>query len=71
MQPFAWKITDENGYFEFDLPKDEYEVHVEAKGYTPSDTKKLSLTENSTLDFMVKDGAKASLKAVDEKGKSS
>lgn len=21
MQPFAWKITDENGHFEFDLPK--------------------------------------------------
>ncbi len=68
MQPFAWKITDENGHFEFDLPKDEYEVHVEAKGYTPSDIQKLSLTENSTLNFMVKDGAQASLKAVDENG---
>lgn len=68
MQPFAWKMTDENGQFSFNLPKDEYEFHIEAKGYTPSDIKPITLAADQTLDFAVKDGAKASFKAVDEKG---
>ncbi len=68
VQPFVWKITDKNGDFEFDLPKDEYEIHVEAQGYTPSDSQIVKLTKNLELKVIVKDGAKAILKAVDEKG---
>ncbi len=69
MQPFVWKITDEKGNFAVNLPKDEYRIHVEAKGYTPSDSQIVKLTEDRTLEFAVKDGAKAIFTAVDEKGK--
>jgi hypothetical protein len=68
MQPFTWKIADANGYFEVKLPQDEYQIHVEAKGYTPSAAETVKLIENKKSDFMVKDGAKASFTAVDEKG---
>lgn len=68
MQPFVWEITDENGNFEFELPKDEYEIHVEAAGYTPSDAEVVKLTKDLDKKFVVKDGAKAILTAVDEKG---
>lgn len=68
MQPFAWKLTDEKGNFEVKLPKDEYQIHVESKGYTPSDSQIVKLTEDKNLEFAVKDGAKAVFNAVDEKG---
>lgn len=68
MQPFAWKITDENGYFDIKLPQDEYQIHIEAQGYTPSIAQTIKLAENKKLDFSVKDGAKAIFSALDEKG---
>lgn len=69
MQPFVWKITDENGNFEFKLPNDEYQIYAEAKGCTPSDVQTINLTANTNLNFAVKDGAKAIITAVNEKGK--
>ncbi|WP_434777961.1 CehA/McbA family metallohydrolase [Neisseria sp. Ec49-e6-T10] len=68
MQPFAWKISDEKGFFEVKLPQDEYQIHIEAQGFTPSNTQNIKLTKNEKLDFVVKDGAKAQFSAVDEKG---
>jgi len=69
MQPLVWKITDKNGKFDFKMPNDEYQIHVEAAGYTPSDAQTVSLTETKNLEFAVKDGAKAVINAVDENGK--
>lgn len=69
MQPLAWKITDANGAFAVTLPQDEYQIHVEAKGYTPSDFQVVQLTKDTELKFAVKDGAKAVFTAVDETGK--
>lgn len=68
MQPFVWKLTDEKGNFEFQLPKDEYQIYVEAKGCTPSDAQAVQLTADASLDFAVKEGANAVITAVNEKG---
>ncbi len=69
MQPFAWKIADDKGYFDLKLPQGDYQIHIEAQGYTPSSAQTIALTESKKLDFVVKDGAKAVFSAVDEKGK--
>lgn len=68
MQPFVWKLTDEKGRFEFKLPKDEYQVYAEAKGCTPSSAQAVNLTTDANVNFAVKEGAKAVITAVNEKG---
>ncbi|ABO51787.1 hypothetical protein Dred_3287 [Desulforamulus reducens MI-1] len=67
MQPLVWELTDEKGNFEFKLPKDEYQIYAEAKGYTPSDAQAVNLTADSSLNFTVKEGAKAVITALNEK----
>lgn len=69
MQPFAWKITDQNGHFSTRLPADEYQIHVEAQGYTPSSNQTINLKGNEKVDIQVKDGAKAVFSVVDASGK--
>lgn len=66
LQPFVWKIADAEGKFSFRLPKDEYQFHVEARGYTPSDAKTLTLTKDIVTDFTVNDGAKAIFAVYDQ-----
>ncbi len=69
LQPLVWKIADANGKFAMRLPQGDYEMHVEAMGYTPSDSQAITLTEDKNITFTVKDGAKAIFDVVDEKGK--
>jgi hypothetical protein len=69
MQPLAWQITDQNGKFKVQLPQDEYQIYVESKGATPSDVQTVKVNGDTKLDFAVKQGAKTSLTAVDEKGR--
>lgn len=67
LQPLVWKIADQDGKFSMRLPQGEYEMHVEAAGYTPSDSQQINLTGDQNIQFSVKDGAKATFKVVDEK----
>lgn len=68
LQPLVWKIADEKGEFSMSLPHGDYEMHVEAMGYTPSDSQSVKLSGDSNLTFAVKDGARASFRVTDEKG---
>lgn len=83
MQPFVWDITDKNGNYSFDLPNTgfddgtdnilgngnyTYKFKVEAAGYTSVTSTEMNLTEDTTKDFTLDDGAKITLKAVDENG---
>lgn len=68
MQPFVWQLTDEQGNFNFKLPKDDYQIYVEAQGCTPSDGQTVNLRADSNLQFALKAGAKAAITAVNEKG---
>lgn len=68
LQPLAWKIADKDGKFSMRLPQGEYKMHVEAMGYTPSDSQSVALSGDQNLTFAVKDGAKAIFNVVDEKG---
>lgn len=68
MQPLVWKIADENGKFTMRLPLGDYSMHVEAMGFTPSDSRAVALKGDQNLSFAVKDGAKAVFTVVDEKG---
>lgn len=70
LQPMVWKIADDKGKFAMRLPQGEYEMHVEAMGYTPSDKQTVNLTGDTNLAFSVKDGAHATFRVKDEKGKS-
>lgn len=68
LQPLVWKIADKDGNFSIRLPQGEYEMHVEALGYTPSDAQKVRLYADQTLLFTVKDGAHATFNVTDENG---
>lgn len=72
MQPLAWAITDDEGKYSFKLPENEYQIHAEAKGFTPSNPKTVKITsgKNENLDFAMTDGAKVIIRPVDENGKS-
>lgn len=70
LQPLVWKIADANGKFSMRLPQGAYEMHVEAMGYTPSDKQQVQLSGDTTLAFSVKDGAHATFRVKDDKGKS-
>lgn len=69
MQPLVWKIADDKGKFSMRLPQGDYEMHVEAMGFTPSDKQQIKLTGDKALTFSVKDGAHASFRVKDENGK--
>lgn len=69
LQPLVWKIADKDGKFSMRLPQGDYEMHVEAMGYTPSDAQSVKLKGDSSLAFTVKDGARATFRVTDEKGK--
>ena len=83
MQPLAWDITDAEGNYSFTLPKtgwDDgtadvegnnayvYRLKVEAAGYTSIETGDINLTEDTTQDMQVEQGARVQLKAIDENG---
>lgn len=69
LQPLVWKIADEKGRFSMPLPQDDYEMHVEAMGYTPSDKQQVNLRRDTNLVFSVKDGAHVTFRVKDEMGK--
>ncbi len=68
MQPLVWKMADKNGRFMVKVPQDQYSMHVEAMGYTPSDSQAMAIAGDKIVNFTVKDGAKAVFKVVDENG---
>lgn len=68
MQPLVWKIADQDGKFSLRLPQGDYQMHVEAMGYTPSDPQSVKLAGDANLAFMVKDGAHATFRVTNEKG---
>lgn len=71
MQPLAWAITDASGKYSFKLPENEYRLHAESKGYSPSkaDTLKVESGKDLNLDFTLTDGAHLIIKPVDQNGK--
>lgn len=71
MQPFTWKIADNNGRFQLRLPQGNYQIHVEAQGYTPSTAQQVNLKADSQLNIAVKDGARAIFNVVDGNGQPS
>ncbi|MDL2267525.1 CehA/McbA family metallohydrolase [Desulfovibrio sp. OttesenSCG-928-G15] len=68
LQPLVWKIAAEDGKFSMRLPQDEYEMHVEAMGFTPSDSQQVKLDGDKALVFTVKDGARALFRVKNDKG---
>lgn len=71
MQPFVWKIADGNGHFQLRLPQGNYQIHVEAQGYTPSTAQQINLQTDRQLNIAVKDGARAVFNVVDGNGQPS
>ncbi len=71
MQPLAWAITDASGKYTFKLPENEYKIHAEAQGFSPSkaETVKIENGKAVNIDFTMTDGAHLVIKTVDQNGK--
>lgn len=70
MQPLVWHVTNENGEYDFSLPKGMYNIHAEAEGMTPSAAVNVNNNSLGNLNLVLNEGAYLNIQPVDEQGRS-